>query len=424
LISIELRLTEPRSFFQIRGIEFSSGIVSSTRQMTVLIVRDRESAGGGIFNYYNAIAKHLTSRVHFIGVGKPHSFYGDQGPALFRFTGVRLLWDWLTLFVKIIRFRPDLVHVNPGLDVKTFRSLRRDAVNILIARLFRRRVLVFWRGWDNSWCGNPEFPAGNNGILCRIYKMAAAHIVLSERFKKDLLRWGFETPIHVETTVVADDCLAGSATPPQPGKARTDLLYLSRVEVAKGIFELLDAYKILKARNPAYTLTIGGDGPDLEELKAYAKKLELSDVVFTGFLQGEAKVNCYRQGSVFCFLSYTEGMPNAVLEALAMGLPIVSSDAGGLGDILRDSENGFIVPPLKDPVPRKMFDPMAVANAIERLTLPLELHERISTINWRYARQRFAAPVVAKRLEAIYRGLSSQESVRSGARSEPVRPIL
>lgn len=379
--------------------------------MTVIIVRDRPSAGGGIFNYYNAIAKHLTSKAHFVGIGKPHTFYGDQGPFLLRFTPTRLLWEWLSLFFKIIWYRPDLVHVNPGLDVKTFRALRRDAINILIARLFRRRVLVFWRGWDNSWCGNPEFPGGTNGWLCRVYKKASAHVVLSDRFKKDLLRWGFETPIYVETTVVADECLKAEA--PTPGKARTNLLYLSRVEIAKGIFELLDAYKILKARNPAYTLTIGGDGPDLEELKAYAKKLELSDVTFTGFLQGKAKVDCYRQGSVFCFMSYTEGMPNAVLEALAIGLPIVSSDAGGLGDILRDGENGFIVPPVKDPQPRQTFDPELIANTIERITTPPDLHERVSTINWRYARQRFAAPVVAKRLESIYSDVLSRQTVRS-----------
>jgi len=385
--------------------------------MTVVIVRDRPSSGGGIFNYYNAIAKHLASKVHFVGVGKPHSFYGAQGSIFLRSTPARLLLDWLALFFKIIWFRPGLVHVNPGLDVKTFRALRRDAVNILIARLFRRRVLVFWRGWDNSWLGNPEFPGGTNSLLCRIYKMAAAHVVLSERFKKDLVRWGFETPIHVETTVVANECLAGSEAPPRSGKPRTDLLYLSRVEVAKGIFELLDAYKILKGRNPAYTLTIGGDGPELEELKDCAKKLELADVVFTGFLQGKAKVDCYRKGSVFCFLSYTEGMPNAVLEALAMGLPIVSSGAGGLGDILRDGENGFIVPPLKNPQPRKMFDPTAVADAVERVVQSAELHERICTVNWRYARQRFAAPVVAKRLDEIYGSVLSAAPDSSRAAS-------
>jgi glycosyltransferase involved in cell wall biosynthesis len=340
-----------------------------------------------------------------------------------RSTGARLFSDWFALFTEILRVRPDLVLVNPCMDPPTFRSLYRDAINVLIGRALGRPVVAFWRGWDVSICGRSEFGGGKKELLRRIYKQAAAHIVLSERFKEDLLRWGFKAPIHVETTVVADECLAGSAQPPQPGKPPTNLLYLSRVELGKGVFELLDAYKILKARNPAYTLTIGGDGPELESLREYAKQLDLSDVVFTGFLKGQAKVDCYLQGSVFCFLSYTEGMPNAVLEALAMGLPVVSSDAGGLRDILRDGENGFIVPPLKNAVPKKMFDPVVVANAIERLVQTPELRERIATVNWRYARQRFAAPVVAKRLEAIYQSLFSPEPVRSQNSAKAASPM-
>jgi glycosyltransferase involved in cell wall biosynthesis len=166
-------------------------------------------------------------------------------------------------------------------------------------------------------------------------------------------------------------------------------------------------------------LTIAGDGPELQSLQDYAKKLELTDLTFTGFLTGNAKIECYQRGGVFCFMSYTEGMPNAVLEALAMGLPMVSSDAGGLRDILRDGENGFIVPPLPNGELKKMFDPLAIANAIERLVQTPELHERIATVNWRYARQRFAAPVVAKRLEAIYQGLFSPATVRT----QSVKPI-
>jgi glycosyltransferase involved in cell wall biosynthesis len=406
----------------------TTNIASGNRRApTVVIVRDRASSGGGIYNYYNSVAPHLHGRISFCDSGKPHVFYGDHkgpGTRLLEFTPVRLLIDWLALVCKILRFWPDVLLLNPCLDPPTYRSLRRDAVNILIGRLFRRRVLAFWRGWENAYSGRPEFPGGNKSILCRIYKMADAHIVLSERFRKDLLRWGFDTPIQVETTVASDDCLAGAATSPQPGRARTNLLYLSRVEVAKGVFELLDAYSILKKRNPAYTLTIAGDGPDLAALRAYAGEQQLADVVFTGFLQGKAKVDCYRQGGVFCFLSYTEGMPNAVLEALAMGMPVVSSDAGGLRDILHDGENGFIVPPLEGAPPRKQFDPLAVANAIDRLAQSAELYERIAIVNWRYARARFAAPMVARRLEAIYGGLLADGLVRSANRSEPVSPVL
>ena len=392
----------------------------------VVIVRDRASSGGGIYNYYRSVTPHLKGRILLCDSGKPYIFYGDhKGPGtwLLEFTPVRLMIDWLRLVLKILRYWPDVVLLNPCLDPPTYKSLRRDAMNILIGRLFRRHVVSFWRGWENAYSGRPEFPGGNDSLLCRIYKMAPVHIVLSERFRQDLVRWGFQGPIHVETTVVENECLAGSPVPPEAGRPRTNLLYLSRVEVAKGVFELFDAYKILKSRNPDYTLTIGGDGPDLEALKAYAKELNLEDVAFTGFLKGKAKVDCYREGSVFCFLSYTEGMPNAVLEALAMGLPVVSSDAGGLKDILRDGENGFIVLPDYDAPLKKKVDPVAVANAIERLVVTPELHERISTINWRYARQRFAAPVVAKRLEEIYCSVPSPKPARSGQRSDSAKPV-
>lgn len=388
----------------------------------VVIVRDRASSGGGIYNYYTVVSPHLNGRIVFCDSGKPYVFYGDHKSPLswlLDFTPVRLLLDWLALVVKILRYWPDVVLLNPCLDPPTYRSMRRDAVNVLISRFFRRRVVSFWRGWENAYSGQPEFPGGNKSRLCRIYKMVDVQIVLSERFKADLVRWKFPGPIHVETTVAGDECLAATPTPPS-GKIGTKLLYLSRVEVAKGVFELLDAFKILKTKNPAYTLTIAGDGPDLEALKQYAKQLGLQDITFSGFVTGAAKTTCFREAGVFCFLSYTEGMPNAVLEAFAAGLPVVSSDAGGLRDILRNRETGIVVRPLEGDAPmRKKFDPLEVANAIERMVVEPGLHQRIANFNWQYARDRFAGPVVAKRLESIYQSVLPD----APARSESVKPV-
>ena len=114
----------------------------------ILIVRDRASAGGGIHAYYQAISPHLRVQHEFVDVGRSHAYYTDDTFGwrwLMRSTILRLLWEWLSLINKLLRF-PDLVHVNPGLDIKTRRSLRRDAVNVCLAKLFRRPVLVFWRG--------------------------------------------------------------------------------------------------------------------------------------------------------------------------------------------------------------------------------------------------------------------------------------
>lgn len=386
--------------------------------MTVVIARDRPSSGGGIVNYYRAISPYLDCKVCFLDIGRPHGFYGLTRGGLLRFTPIRLLSEWTCLFLKILWYRPDLVHVNPSLDPDCeFRSMKRDAVSAAIALVLGRKLLVFWRGWDNHWCGKPEFPGGNRGWLARIYRKASAQIVLATRFKEDLRRWGFKMPIHVETTVASDNCL-GSETETEADDGRISLLFLSRIEEGKGVFELIDAYRLLKARDPRYLLTFAGDGPHLEALKCHAGELGLEGVSFPGFVAGEAKVACYRSAAIFCFPSaYPEGMPNAVLEALAMGLPVVASDVGGLRDILQEGKTGAMLVQ-RGEVPRRCFDPAEMADVIESLANNPALRQRISLSNAAYARERFAAPVVARRLQAIYESVvcgadASQSEVRS-----------
>jgi glycosyltransferase involved in cell wall biosynthesis len=386
-------------------------VKKTQKNMEVIIVRDRASAGGGIYNYYQAVARHLEMRHRLIDVGRPHGYYGNKSRGWFVSmpTPMRLFFDWVGLVVNLIR-RRGIVHLNVCLDPAELRSLRRDAVNLLLAKLFRRPVIVFWRGWDNDACGTPEFPRGNSGWMSRIYRWADAHIVLASDFRDDLRRWGFTTPIYLETTVVADSILESCPelrTARAPGVFR--LLFLSRVEVAKGVLELLDALAILSERKPGYyQLKVAGDGPDLEILKRRASDLGLSNVVFTGYVEGTQRSECYADADAFCFLSYNEGMPNAVLEAMAVGLPLVSSRAGGLKDILENGVTGYITTYDRSADLGCRFSPGEVANLIERLAAEPETHQRMAAHNWSYARERFAAKKVAARLESIYQDVLDQ----------------
>ena len=151
-------------------------------------------------------------------------------------------------------------------------------------------------------------------------------------------------------------------------------------------------------------------------------------MIFTGFVSGEAKLRCYQEASIFCFLSYTEGMPNAVLEAMAMGLPLVSSDAGGLQDILADGATGFIVHQKPEAPVRRKFDPSEVAGRVERIARDQELYERICIHNREYARERFSAKNVARRLEAICSAVSVNqpcmgEGTTSTSSADPHRSL-
>lgn len=118
-------------------------------------------------------------------------------------------------------------------------------------------------------------------------------------------------------------------------------LYAGRVSKEKNLDVLVDAFLQLAARLPECHLTIAGDGPYCGEMKA---RLKHARCHFTGFLQGEALTDVYRQCDVFVFPSTTDTFGNVVLEAQACGLPVIVTDAGGPKENLVAGTTGVIVP--------------------------------------------------------------------------------
>lgn len=114
-----------------------------------------------------------------------------------------------------------------------------------------------------------------------------------------------------------------------------NILFLSRIEKAKGVYEAVDTFTLLKPKYKDLTLTFVGSGSELEALKEYAETKGLSDIRFTGRLDGEALRNEYKNALLLLLTTHGEGMPTVVLEAMAFGLPIFTRKVGGLVDFLK-----------------------------------------------------------------------------------------
>jgi glycosyltransferase involved in cell wall biosynthesis len=90
---------------------------------------------------------------------------------------------------------------------------------------------------------------------------------------------------------------------------------------------------------------IAGDGPQLDVLKSRIQELGLADrVTFLGWQSREGLTGWYHRSNVFLFPSRHEGMPNAVLEAMSSGLPVVATRIAGSEELVLDGETGFLVP--------------------------------------------------------------------------------
>jgi colanic acid/amylovoran biosynthesis glycosyltransferase len=126
----------------------------------------------------------------------------------------------------------------------------------------------------------------------------------------------------------------------------TRLLYTGRLAAVKGLPILLESLAVLKATHPNVLLTVVGDGPDRAQLEQMTAQLGLTENVnFVGY-QSQAKVRQYMQETdVFVLPSFAEGVPVSLMEALAAGVPVVTTQIAGVSELVEDGISGYLVPP-------------------------------------------------------------------------------
>ncbi len=168
-----------------------------------------------------------------------------------------------------------------------------------------------------------------------------------------------------------------------------ELITVGRLSAQKNQKLLIDAFGTVAQKREDVRLTIVGTGELEQQLKAQAQTLGLAAKIrFTGVVENPQ--DYLATADIFVLSSNYEGLPLAVLEAMAAGLPIVSTDVGGVKDIVTD--NGILVPP---------GDQNALAKALSQLIEDSALRERLGTKSLEYA-QNYALPTIARKYMELY----------------------
>jgi len=125
------------------------------------------------------------------------------------------------------------------------------------------------------------------------------------------------------------------------------VLYVGELIKLKGVNHLLSAFQSVYRECSQVRLTIIGDGECRTELGRMAEEMDIADYVkFTGFLKPEKVKEHMLESDVLVLPSVTEGLPRVIIEAMAMGLPIIATDVGSIKELVKDGENGFLVKPM------------------------------------------------------------------------------
>ncbi len=161
------------------------------------------------------------------------------------------------------------------------------------------------------------------------------------------------------------------------------LLFHGRVDRRKGVLDLLEALP------EDVRLVVSGIGPDLDEAKARAD----GRTTFLGYVPPSEAPAVYRTADVFVSPTYSEGFSNTLLEAMASGLPTVSTNSVGVVDCLRHEENGLLHEP---------SDVAGLRAALDRLLGDAALRERLATTALEEVRRLYSWPVLARSIDAVY----------------------
>ncbi len=360
---------------------------ASLNQRIIIISRDFRYQGG-VVNYLETLSRTFTQPEYY-----SYFFIGRE-------FGAKLsLFDFFSPFIKSFRLirklhndNIEMVHINPSLNM---RSLLRDGLYILVVSLFSRaRILIFIHGWNIRLAEKIATYRLYKFIFNHVFGRAVGFLVLANQFKQGLVKIGINADKIKVTTTMFDGKLFSDARQ-QTNKRGATLLFMSRFVREKGIYELFDAFLELKKYDTQARLLMVGDGPELNAMKTWVKENHLiSSVIFTGYLRDKDKVQVFMEADIFVFPTYYgEGCPVVLLEAMAAGLPVVTTTAGGIGDFFRDGENGVLL---------NQVTSQTVEQAICFLLKDRGRMSQISQINRCQAWGNYEAQVMTKEMEAIY----------------------
>jgi glycosyltransferase involved in cell wall biosynthesis len=305
--------------------------------------------------------------------------HGDRGAR----GNAKLLLGALRWFAGlVVRERAVAVHLHTAPD----RGLWRDALFIALAFAARWPVILQLHG--NGLQRLHDEGPGALRALIRFALEKAACVVVACESQRTWLRG--VTP-RAQVAVVPNP-VAPVAALPEAQRASV-VLFLGRLEPAKGVFDLLEALSALRPAVPDIRLLCAGEG-DRGAVRRHAERLGMADAVtFTGWVGPSGKRALFENAAVFALPSYDEAMPMSLLEAMAAGMPAIATPVGGVPEVMADGVSGFFVAP---------GDTATLQRLLRKLLLDNELAARIGIAAREAVRLRCAPERAVPRLEKVY----------------------
>lgn len=241
-------------------------------------------------------------------------------------------------FAKVLLIdRPDIVHIHSSFGPSFYRKFP----FIYMASWAKIPIINHIHGadFDEFYVNASE---RKKSLIKKVYNKCTKLIALSDEWKERLSQVVPESRITVieNYSVLHEDALTDRLA----RKSNHTVLFLGEIGRRKGCYDIpaVVANVVKDVPDVKFVLAGAGNTEDERAVKALVEEYDVAEhVVFPGWVRGEKKDQLLRDADVFFLPSYNEGMPMSVLDAMGYGLPIVSTNVGGIPKIVHDGENGY-----------------------------------------------------------------------------------
>jgi glycosyltransferase involved in cell wall biosynthesis len=270
-----------------------------------------------------------------------------------------------------------------------------DVISMCIGGITKIPIITTLHGWICNTRKDQLYVKLDQKIIKRFDRV----IVVSEDIKKKLQNSG----ISEQKIAVLHNCIKSAAFKKQGKKGYLNELIgvklkkpvigtIGRLSAEKGHEDFIEAAGIVIKKGYSANFILVGDGPDRKKLQDKIDHLNLSKNIFiTGYVNDIRKV--YEDLDLMILPSYTEGLPNVILEALSMEVPVIATAVGGTPEIIESPEIGVLVPPRQ---------PEQLANAIITFLENTEKFKRKTRFGSILIEKKFNFIERTKKLEKIY----------------------
>lgn len=301
-------------------------------------------------------------------------------------------------FAYVLMFhKPDVVHIHSSFGPSFYRKMP----FIYMASWRKIPIINHIHGadFDEFYVNASE---EKKAKIKKVYSKCNVLIALSEEWKERLSQIVPEDRIEIieNYSILHEDALEER----MQRKCNNTVLFLGELGKRKGCYDIPAVIAQVKKSIPDVNFVLAGAGSEADEAairKLIAEKGVSDNVEFPGWVRGDTKDKLLREADVFFLPSYNEGMPMSVLDAMGYGLPVVSTNVGGIPKIVHDEENGYCCDP---------GDVNRFAEGITEILSDRKERKLFVEASWKIVKEGYSLEAHLKLLTKVYGKVESNES--------------